>query len=899
MKWTKGIFFLAPWLLAMTAMAGAPDYHDIRESRAFWASSETILVPQEKPTARAHWSLAQTSEDGTRILHEWPLPGRGSFDATYREFSKFSFLAGYVALDASAVRTFAPELLKQGFLYAIAREGDQVIDATHLQAYGLLDELFAWEGPLGVTFHGAVPSFRLWAPTARSVTLLVYDQARDAAPSFRIPMQAAERGTWQTTGDAAWRGKFYVYEVTVVSPALGLQTSLVTDPYSVSVSAGAQWSEIADLNSDELKPEGWDHLRKPPLRSFRDVVLYELHVRDFSAYENRLGEHEDYRKRFLAFTVDGTDGNRHLQRLAAAGLTHVHLLPVTEFNPTNGDGAYNWGYEPTHYFVPEESYATSAAARGRVREMRAMIAALSHHGLRTVMDVAFNHTGQTVLPVVSPFAVNHPLDRIVPGYYYRLDLTGRVQKSSCCADTASERTMMERLIVDAVVHWARQYKVDGFRFDLMGFHTRANLIKVRQALDALTPARDGVDGKSIYIYGEGWTFGSLVDRFPRDACTQFNCAGLGIGMFNDRLRDRVRGGNFLSESLTEQGYATGLYHDFNGLRERPYLRDEPSLRHEMRIPWDRHAQRDLLTDYAQVIRQGLAGNLQGLPFADERLRYHDQPIAFAIDPVETINYVSAHDNLTLWDNIAAKAPFQTSGRMPATASITDRVRMQELALALVALGEGVPFFHAGCEFLRTKSGNDNSYDSGDAYNRLDFSMTWQGFGAGLPLVDGNREEADIWVPRFAATQLHARPEDLRESERFFEALLRIRRHSPWLHLDSAQIQQYLQFLDLPVRQGDGTGVIAMHLGEAAGASQLAPPAAGDESERLLVIFNPSPAPLILDGGPLLRGHKFRLHPELAAFPHIASVARWRARDGTFRVPGRAATVFTEARELQP
>src|SRR5215213_4997759 len=307
----------------------------------------------------------------------------------------------------------------------------------------------------------------------------------------------------------------------------------------------------------------------------------------------------------------------------------------------------------------------------RIVEFREMVQSLNQSGLRVVMDVVYNHTN------ASGQSENSVLDRLVPGYYHRLNAEGAVEKSTCCENTATEHTMMRKLMVDSVVTWAKEYKVDGFRFDLMGHHMLEDMKAVRAALDALTLEKDGVDGKSIYIYGEGWDFGEVANNGRGRNATQLNIAGIGIGVFNDRLRDAVRGGNPFNDPR-QQGFATGLVFANNTNETRAAEQQQTQL-----------------NDYADWIRLGLAGNLASyeLPRVDgstmpgNEISYNGVPAGYTADPQENIVYVSAHDNQTLFDAIQAKASSE--------ATITDRVRINNFALSIVMLSQGVPFFHAG------------------------------------------------------------------------------------------------------------------------------------------------------------------------------------------------------------
>ena len=355
------------------------------------------------------------------------------------------------------------------------------------------------------------------------------------------------------------------------APAVdGVVTNVVTDPYSVALTLNSHRSVLA-----ELPPPG-DWPKPPPLR-FCDASIYELHIRDFSIGDATVPE--AHRGTYLAFTHPDSAGMRHLRALAEAGMTTVHLLPCNDIAtieedrsrqldpgpldhlPPDSDeqqrrvGAvrerdgFNWGYDPLHFFAPEGSYA--ADPRDRTREFRAMVRALNAIGLRVVLDVVYNHT---------PAAGQHPfsiLDRIVPGYYHRLAPDGAVENSTCCANTASEHRMMEKLMLDSLALWAREYRVDGFRFDLMGHHTKANLLAARERL-----------GPEAHLYGEGWSFGEVADDALFVAASQKNMAGTGIGTFNDALRDAVRGGGPHDEDPTIAGFATGAHRRRSARRAR-------------------------------------------------------------------------------------------------------------------------------------------------------------------------------------------------------------------------------------------------------------------------------------------------------------------------------------------
>ena len=477
---------------------------------------------------------------------------------------------------------------------SVAPDGN-VESVTGLQLPGVLDDLYsaARGRTLGPTWRRGRPRLALWAPTAKSVDLLLTPQGSSSEQT--VPMTRAADGAWTVRGQRSWRDARYRFAVRVYVPTeQKVVTNLVTDPYSVGLTTNSLRSLLVDLDDPALKPQGWDRLHKPSVGSPEESSIYELHVRDFSIGDRTVPAR--HRGTYLAFTDRDSDGMRHLRRLARAGLNTVHLLPVNDIASIEEDRSvqqspqcdlasyppdseqqqacvtevaandgFNWGYDPLHYTAPEGSYATDPSGTARNEEFREMVKGINGAGQRVVMDVVYNHTpasGQ------DPKSV---LDRVVPGYYQRLNATGQVETSTCCANTATEHPMMEKLMIDSVLTWAKDYKVDGFRFDLMGHQPKAAMVRLRAALDRLTLGRDGVNGSKILLYGEGWNFGEVADNARFVQATQREMAGTGTATFNDRLRDAVRGGGPFDEDPTRAG-----------LRQRPVHR--PQRRGGQRFP---------------------------------------------------------------------------------------------------------------------------------------------------------------------------------------------------------------------------------------------------------------------------------------------------------------------------
>ncbi|PIE34573.1 alpha-dextran endo-1,6-alpha-glucosidase, partial [candidate division KSB3 bacterium] len=869
----------------------------MKTAKARWISRDSLV-----------WDVEQSDDctpclyydpDGTLLIcdgeivtgengREFELSFRGVVgenDSMYdRKLAYLPSLHGRMRIDTGQVD--ARELLDGALAIGIKNSAGKLLDATSIQTAGILDDFYAYDGELGVIFNDESPTLRLWSPTAQSVRLHLYTTPVDRKEIDNSPFLMGKKldkhgvwtGVWEIEGKPAWKNVFYRYEVKVYTFWTGkLETFFVTDPYSVSLSTNSTRSQIVDLNDVDLQPKNWTSLQKPVLEALEDIVLYELHVRDFSISDQSVPT--ESRGRFVAFTESNSNGIRHLKGLSEAGLTHVHLLPVfdiatieeerskqIDLNDTveklqqylsasqedltgfenlsdlpahksirelceeavatdpaselpqkilvsirDQDG-FNWGYDPFHYGVPEGSYATNPGGSIRILEFRAMVKALSDIGLRVVMDVVYNHTHS------ARDCKKSVLDKVVPGYYYRLDDEGNIQNTTCCPDTATEHVMMEKLMLDTVKRWAVAYKVDGFRFDLMGHHTRSNMQKIRAMLDSLTLEQDGVDGTKIYVYGEGWQFGSIQENLPtpRDpdditeqaAFTQTNAARSGIGTFNDRLRDALRGGNFDQSTKSDQGFATGLYTDYNTCFEN------------VMTPESLEDQRTVLLTETDVIRLALAANLREFEFtnADNQsvkgkdIRYRGGIAGYTAQPRECINYVSAHDNYCLWDQVCAKAPFRTAGRQPETASAEERVRMQQLALSIVMLAQGIPFFHAGSEILRSKSGDGDSYHSGDWFNSLDFTYKTNKWGYGLPTKEKNENEWDFWRARLREPGIAPSREQILTTLEYCKALLRVRQSSRLFRLRTAEeIQRRVRFLNAERGASQIPGLIVMLL----------------------------------------------------------------------------------------
>ncbi|WP_342456235.1 pullulanase-type alpha-1,6-glucosidase [Streptomyces sp. G7(2002)] len=832
---------------------------------AQWIDRDTVIW---KGAERSAVQL-EFGAGGTRIRL---APGA----LTPAERAAYPHLASYPAFTVDPRdRHLAPDALR-GKLLAAQRTADGRRATTGVQIPGVLDDLYgarAQHAPLGPVFgRDGRPALSVWAPTARTVALELDGRT--------VPMRRDDRtGVWRVQGARDWAGKPYRYLVTVWAPSVGKTvTNKVTDPYSTALTADSARSLVTDLDDPELAPDGWARLTKPAAVPLRRARIQELHVRDFSVEDRTSGHPGQY----LAFTDRRSDGMRHLRSLARSGTSYVHLLPAFDFTTTperpadqsrpgcdlasyapDSDrqqdcvgktaarDAYNWGYDPLHYTVPEGSYASDPGGTARTVEFRRMVQGLNRAGLRTVMDVVYNHTaadGQ------DPHSV---LDRIVPGYYQRLLDDGGVATSTCCSGTAPEHTMMGKLVVDSVVTWAKEYKVDGFRFDLMGHHPKANILAVRKALDALTPEKDGVDGKKIILYGEGWNFGEAANDARFVQATQRNMAGTGIATFSDRARDAVRGGGPFDADPRVQGFASGLYTDPNSSAGNGTPAE----------------QRARLLHYQDLLKVGLTGNLADYTFTDttgrrvkgSQVDYNGAPAGYAAAPGDALAYADAHDNETLYDALAYKLPPHTGA--------ADRGRMQVLALATAALSQGPALSQAGSDLLRSKSLDRNSFDSGDWYNALHWNCAdGNGFGRGLPPAADNKDKWPYARPLLADPALRPGCATLHSTSAAYRDLLRIHATEPAFGLSStAAVQSQLSF---PLSGKDETpGVITMRLG------------------NLVVVLNATPSPqhqTVRD----LAGAPYALHPVQArGTDRTTATASYAPASGTFTVPARTVAVF--------
>lgn len=877
-------------------------------------ASPSDLVPEP---AAARWELlSESGPVGSLAVRPEPL--------TREELPTRRHLDGYVALEITELDRDGWAAALRGPLTLRATGADGVEASTGVQIPGVLDDLYAdaardGRGP-GVHMLGDRVELALWAPTARRVCLLLgVDGTAAGAEQMLDAARDDASGLWRITGDADWVGRSYRWSVEVFAPSLGeTVTNVVTDPYATALTVDSERAVIADLDDARWAPPIWRDTPAPRLDRSAQQTIWELHLRDFSSLDATLPE--ELRGTYLAVGHPKSEGTAHLRRLAEAGVTTVHFQPtydiatITEKRSARGiadipaDAGpastaqqaaiaqvadvddYNWGYDPWHWMAPEGSYATDGNQDGpaRTREFREMVGQLHAMGLQVVLDVVFNHTA---------FDGQHErslLDRVVPGYYHRLDADGVIESSTCTSNVATEHAMAEHLMITALALWARQYRVDGFRFDLMGHHSRENLLRVREALDALTLEADGVDGRGIYLYGEGWNFGEVMDGARFDQAIQGMLDETSIGTFSDRLRDGVHGGGPAdADKRLLQGFGTGLALAPNGVREQVAADGDdaerrgttPGTEAPTGAP-EELAELRRLTDWVRI---GMAGNLRGLRLlchdgverAAEEVDYNGMVAGYASRPEEAVNYVDAHDNEALYDIGVWKLAVDTP--------MDERVRAQVVMLATVLLGQSPAFFCAGAELMRSKSLDTDSYNSGDHFNAVDWTGASSRFGVGLPPADRNEAEWPLMVPLLENAALRPDEPAMTACRDRVLDLLRMRRELPLLTLGDPEA--ILAKISFPGAGPEATpGLLMLRIDDTAG-SPVDPAHA-----QALVVINAGPETVVerIDG---CAGLELAVHPVLAggADPRQREV-HWQAADGLLTVPGRTATVLLAPRD---
>ena len=861
-----------------------------RNAKAYWIDRDTLLWP--RVDAGGEFRLfyngdggLQVDEDITGSAGSVPLTVTDQLSDDLREQYRY-IPSPYVVLKLPRIPdNMLKRLLRTQTVLVHFDEDGAINDATTAQVPGVLDTLYAEparDATLGVVVKSGKPEFRVWAPTATAVAVCIYNDGNEGGASDVQALKLDEKtGIWSHKGTARQLGKYYRYVVDVIVRDTGrLTRNLVTDPYSVSLSANSQRSWIGSLNDASVKPPGWDRHAVPTLQAPEDLAIYELHVRDFSAKDSSVPS--AHRGKYLAFTDSNSAGMQHLQSLQQAGINLIHLLPVNDIatipelgcvEPVIPDAAadsetqqaavyatrdadcFNWGYDPLHYTALEGSYATDPRdGKVRVREFRRAVQALHEAGLRVAVDVVYNHTpaaGQDAKSV---------LDRIVPGYYHRLDSNGNVTNSTCCANTATEHAMMAKLMIDSVVTLATAYELDAFRFDIMGHQPLAVMNELQAKVNAAA-------GRPIYLYGEGWNFGEVANNARFVQATQRNLGGSGIGSFNDRIRDALRGGGAFDggdQLVRNQGLINGLYLDDNGSGGNKTLGD---------LLWS-----------SDITRLGLAATQVDVEFVTandqltrgDQLDYYGQGAGYTLDPQEVINYADKHDNQTLYDI--------NGYRLPLTASLVDRVRAQTLGVAFVTLAQGIPFYHAGMDILRSKSYDRDSYNSGDHFNAIDWSLYSNNYGIGAPVAEKNVDNWPLIKPRLANPAMKPDIAAAQSAHTAFKELIAIRQSSTLFRLRSGNdVKTRMQFHNTGSAQVPG--VLAYSV-DGAGY-------AGANFGRVVVVFNVDTETQSITVTDWI-GADLQLHPvQRNGADAVVRQASFDEVSGELTVPARTVAVFVE------
>lgn len=903
--------------------------HWLTLDKLVWNAPENAASFEIRHSKNADITVTRNSVNGGESIS---LSLGGEFPTDLVD--KLRHIATRTVFAVDATTDTASEALKNQII-AIAYDGSgRVLEATKIQPHGVLDDLFFYDGELGPIYTDNEIQVRVWAPTVQSIVMKVYDADKNQIASVDPDSDFKNPGTFQFTVSKEMDRMFYRFDVRVYHPVNGeINDYKVSDPYSVSLSTDSHYSQLVNLSDADLKPVGWDDLKKElPLPS--DITLYEAHMRDLSIIDYSIPE--EHRGTYKALTHNGmngrslSDGMRHLKALSDAGLTHLHLLPINDIRTVNefrderveifdpysdlceklgvtdlqdwcdefgdtpivevfehwasedpateninktyatraddgrrlaSEDGFNWGYDPVHFNAPEGSYSTDPEGVTRIIEVREMVQSLHEIGLKTVIDVVYNHTSAAGLDRYSI------LDRIVPWYYQRLDAdSGVIETSTCCPNTAAEFLMKEKLIIDSVVLWAKEYKIDSFRFDLMGHHPKYVMENLQDALAELTLEEPGVDGVNIYIYGEGWNFGEVENDRIFEQATQFNMAGTGIGNFNDRARDAIRGG-FHSWTEREQGFANGMY----------------TFPNEDAVD-DVDEQRLQLLNHADRIRVGMAGNLRTYNYVNRSGEVVDggnEDIGFTFMPQETVNYIDKHDNETLWDN--------TQTKLPLDMGMDERVRIHNLSNSFITFGQGVPFYQLGSDFLRSKSLDRNSYDSGDWYNMVDYTMQDHRWGKGLPPEWDNQDQWDNFTRYKMEANVNVETHHMQLTHNIFKEQLQIRYSSPLFRLELPQ-QVHRRLVYHNTGPDQIPGVIAMTISDGICAEESLDP----NYDGILVIFNADINEQTLDLG---LGNMV-LHP-IQANGSDDVVKQSSAENGKFTVPGLTTAVFVRLAGDEP
>ncbi|MDG1733967.1 MAG: DUF3372 domain-containing protein [Thalassotalea sp.] len=860
-----------------------PEGIRIEHTAAHWVAADTLFLAQSSDSIT---KVRIYSSDGDDLNFDGETGIEGN---DYLEFHaknsdldlpRYQGLASYIADTVDVAK--AKQMLT-GKLLAIAYASDKLVSATYVQTPRVIDALYtqdsndANEAALGVVYSESSISANLWAPTAKQVKVNVYNESKALQNSYEMNLNASN-GVWSTDLPLTVDRQFYQYELRAFHPQnQRFETITSSDPYSVSLSVNGNYSQFVNLNDDDLKPTDWDEHQAPVIVNDEDTIVYEGHIRDFSIRDQSTSATN--RGKYLAFTETDSEPVKHLQSLADNGLTHFQFLPANDiasigensgdrininntvaelcavassapvcgvesdnatllsvfqsYDATSTDAqalaqslrgldSFNWGYDPEHFNAPDGSYASNPDGVARIIEMRAMNKALHDIGLRVVLDVVYNHTS------TSGLWENSVLDKVVPGYYHRRDLiTGKVENATCCQDTAPEHVMMQKLMVDSLVQWTSAYKFDGFRFDIMSNNSVESILSARTAVRA-------IDADN-YFYGEGWT---REDKGYVQA-DQGNIAGTQVGTFNDRPRDTIR--------------SASLFKSSGNLNDQDIIR------------------LGLAGTQADYMLEDKSGNVKsGKNFSQS---------AYGKDPADIINYVSKHDNETLWD--------QLQYGLASDVVSADRVRIQNIAATIPLLSQGIPFFQLGGDLLRSKSMDRNTYDAGDWFNFVDFTKTTNNWNVGLPLAEDNEAKWTLISALNANSNISVSPAEIQLASDVFKDFVAIRSASPLFRLTTtADIIDRVGFHNTGTSQTQG--LIVMSLDDGLGLVDL-----DVNNDAIVVVINGSS---VEQSHTIASANAFELSPiQQASSDSVVQTSSYSQGlgKGTFSVPAYTTAVFVK------
>lgn len=517
-----------------------------------------------------------------------------------------------------------------------------------------VEEIYRYTGnDLGAAYSEKSTVFKVWSPFAEDAAVLLYRKCTDETPYRHLPMKKSKEGVWSKVANGDLNGVYYSYRITIDGV-----TNETIDIYAKTAGVNGNLGMVIDMK--KTNPAGWGEKSPIKLDSYTDAVIYELHVRDFSIDKS---VNFCYKGRFLAFVekgmVNGAGDSAGIDHLKEMGVTHVQLMPVFDYETVDESQVhkpqFNWGYDPKNYNVPEGSYSTNPYdGKARVCEFKRLIHALHCAGIGVIMDVVYNHTYATA---------DSCFTKTFPKYYYRQwqDTEYYSNGSGCGNEVATERFMVRKYIIDSLCYWASEYNIDGFRFDLMGLYDNETINEAYEKLHEINP--------NIIMYGEGWTGSDAAYPYEKRAMKLNARFVPHVGFFSDDFRDTVKGNNFENR---DAGYVNGQ------------------------------------TQNSAYVKEIMCGRIPHpqIPNLDK--------FSWTDSPAQTVNYVEAHDNLTLWDKFSYTNP---------TDSEEKRIRMDKMSAAMVFLSQGIPFIQAGQEFLRSKplpggAFDHNSYNSPDIINSL-------------------------------------------------------------------------------------------------------------------------------------------------------------------------------------